>query len=127
MSPEKEEAGAYLPFSAGGYHLAVDLAQLLRVVEKTEELKPEVFDLSKFLSGEEGKVKYYLEILAQGKKRFIGVDEIEPVKDYQLALWLDFPRIMRRKENRALSGLFFDGIKMVALIDFEKFDFGSEK
>ncbi len=127
MSSEQAGERSYLPFLAGGYYLAVNLSQLLRVVERIEEPEPEVFNLSQYLAGKGEKARYYLEILAGGKKRFIAVDEIEPVKDYQLALWLDFPKIMRRRENQAISGFFFDGMKMIALIDFEKFNFGSEK
>ncbi len=120
---EKEEY--YLCFQAGGYFLAVSLDQILQVREISGD-EEDVFDLSKYLSGRESEGNYLLEINVGGEKRNILVEKIEPIRDFNLAIWLNFPEIMRNEKNRVIKGFFFDGMRIFSLIDFNQFDFNSK-
>ncbi len=87
-----------------------------------DEARPEgeTFALSSVFGRKPEVVSLCLEVLARGRKIPVLVDKIEPIKDLQLAVWLEFPRVMRRPENRMLKGFFFDGSRMISLIDFEQ-------
>ena len=111
----------YLVFEAGGLPLAVRISQVRRVLEKTA-LDPgmEILDLAKILNLKLKSSALGLEVIARNKTSSVLVDRVEPIKDLRLAVWLDFPRLMRRKNNRMIKGFFFDGSRMISLIDFEE-------
>jgi len=108
-------------FEAGGYTLAARLSQVRKVhFESGEADEKNAVDLGELLGSRQKLGRYYLEVLVKGDLIPVLVDKIEPIKDLQLAVWLDFPRIMRRSFNRMLKGFFFDGSRMISLIDFEQ-------
>ncbi len=108
-------------FEAGGYPLAAKLGQVRKAYFEGEAIpEGEILELGKILGRGQGESKYYLEVSASGRKIPVRVNKIEPIKDLQLAVWLEFPRLMRRPDNKMLKGFFFDGSRMIALLDFEQ-------
>ena len=117
----KEKRGAYLIFESGGYALAVRLEQIERVWEKSDlGFSGEVIDFGSILGVRDEELRYCLEVKSKGELRRVLVSKIEPIKDLQLAVWLDFPKIMRNKRNEMIEGFFFDGSRMISLIDLER-------
>ena len=109
----------YLVFEAGGYPLAARLSQIQKVYAQGETAPEEkAMDLGEIIGSKQKTGRYYLEVLAKGKTVPVLVDRIEPIKDLQLAVWLDFPGPMRRPGNKMIRGFFFDGSRMISLIDF---------
>ncbi len=111
----------YLVFEAGGFPWAVRISQVRRVLDKSA-LDPQMenLDLARMLGLELKQAGYALEIAVRDRTRAVLVDRVEPIKDLKLAIWLKFPQIMRRKNNRMVEGFFFDGLRMISLIDFEQ-------
>ncbi len=111
----------YLVFEAGGFPLAVRISQVRRVLDKLAiDPEMETLDLAKMLELKLASAGYGLEIIVKDKVKSVPVDRVEPIKDLKLALWLKFPQIMRRKNNRMIEGFFFDGLRMISLINFEQ-------
>jgi len=121
VEPDKRDEENYLVFEAGGFPLAVRISQVRRVFDKSS-LDPavETFDLAKMLNMNLKAGGYGVEISIKDKTAAVPVDRVEPIKDLRLALWLKFPQIMRRKNNRMIEGFFFDGFRMISLINFEQ-------
>ncbi len=108
-------------FEAGGYPLAARLSQIRKVYGQ-EESAPEqgAVDLGELIGRKQKGGKYFLEVQGRGEMVPVQVDKIEPIKDLQLAVWLEFPRLMRRPGNKMIRGFFFDGSRMISLIDFDQ-------
>lgn len=117
----KEKRGGYLIFESGGYALAVRLEQVERVLEKDAlGFSGEGVDFGSILGLKDEGANYCLEVKIKGELRRVLVSKIEPIKDLQLAVWLDFPKIMRDARNGMIEGFFFDGGRMISLIDLER-------
>lgn len=108
-------------FGVGGYPLAVRISQVERVLDDdTPEAVMDMLDLAGLLGCKLKKSGFRLQIIIKDKIKTVQADGVEPIKDLQLAVWLEFPAIMRRAENRMIEGFFFDGSRMISLINFER-------
>jgi hypothetical protein len=117
---ERKYEEHFLVFDVGGYPLAVRISQVERVLdEDAPDSAVDPLDLAGMLGGKPAPDGFRLQILIRDKVRSVQVDQVEPIKDLRLAVWLEYPRIMRRAANRMLEGFFFDGSRMIALINFE--------
>jgi chemotaxis signal transduction protein len=118
---ERKEGENFLVFEVGGYTLAVRIGQVLKVMDKNSaDPDLEMVDLTEILGNRMKSADFRLEVMMEGKVKSVPVDYVEPIKDLRLAVWLDFPKIMRRKNNKIIEGFFFDGSRMVTLIDLER-------
>ena len=117
---ERKEDGHYLVFEVGGYPLAARIRDILGVYFEEARQGQEVMELSAIVGKGGSQSGYYLEVSGKEKNVLVKVDKVEPIKDLQLAVWLDFPKIMRRTGNKMVKGFFFDGSRMISLLDFEE-------
>jgi len=118
---ERKEGENFLVFDVGGYPLAVRISQVRKVMDKNSaDPDLEMVDLTQILGNRMKTADFRLEVMMEGKAKSVPVDFVEPIKDLRLAVWLDFPKIMRRKNNKIIEGFFFDGSRMITLIDLER-------
>lgn len=118
---ERKEEENYLVFDVGGYPLAVRISQLERVLDDdAPDSGMDTMDLAGLLGCRQKKAGFRLQIIIKDKIKSVQVDRVEPIKDLRLAVWLDFPNIMRRADNSMIEGFFFDGSRMISLINFER-------
>lgn len=110
----------YLVFEAGGYPLAIRISQVRKVLARAS-LDPgvEKIDLGKIFHCPMPSPGFGLELMVKDGIKSVLVDGVEPIKDLRLAVWLSFPELMRRKNNRQIEGFFFDGSRMISLINFD--------
>jgi hypothetical protein len=118
---ERNEEEHYLVFDICGYPLAVRISQVERVLDDdAPDSGLDVLDLAGIMGCAKTEAGFRLQIMIKDKIRSVRVDRVEPIKDLRLAVWLDFPKIMRRANNKMLEGFFFDGSRMISLINFER-------
>ena len=104
----RKEGENFLVFKVGGYALAVRISQVRKVMDKNSaDPNLEVVDLTQILGNRMKTTDFRLEVMMEGKVKSVPVDFVEPIKDLQLAVWLDFPKIMRRKNNKIIERVLF--------------------
>jgi len=120
---ERKAEENYLVFEAGGFPLALRISQVVKVLDK-QAAQPgtENLNLAEMLGAKTKKSEFRLELLVKDKIKSAAVDKVEPIKNLRLAIWLDFPGLMRRKHNQIIEGFFFDGSRMISLINLERLE-----
>jgi hypothetical protein len=120
---DKKAEENYLVFEAGGYPLAIRISQVRKVLTAADQdPNLEKIDLGKILHCPLPNPAFGLELVVKNRIKSVLVNRVEPIKDLRLAVWLSFPELMRRKNNRLIEGFFFDGARMISLINFELAD-----
>jgi len=118
---ERKEEEHYVVFDVGRYPLAVRISQVERVLDDdAPDSGVDTLDLAGILGCKKERAGFRLQIMITDKIKSVQVDRVEPIKDLRLAVWLDFPKIMRRADNKMIEGFFFDGSRMISLINFER-------
>ncbi|GEM_PF-1241526 len=131
------EGQSQLFFGVGEYIFALNLDSLVRVVDLSSDSEKEKsgreIDLRKFfrvenednpISGREG---FRIDLKIGNQDYGLRVDTVFGIRDFQLAIPLDFPGALRNEDNQAISGFLFDGKDMICKLDAEKLIKSSDK
>ncbi len=120
----------YLYFKVGDYSFALNIDSLVRVLDLStvgyREEGEKQLDLRKILVSEgqadskSGGGGFQIDLKMQIGEYSILVDSVLGIRNFQLAVPLDFPGALRNEKNQAIRGLFFDGEKMICELDAEK-------
>lgn len=119
------EAGqAHLVFKLAEYSFAVEIAHVTKVHDlavKAEVLEwGDQVDLARFfgISGEKDRAPHFrVDMLVGNQPWSFNADAVENIQDFGLALTLEFPALLRHRDNLALAGFYFDGLRLILRMD----------
>lgn len=119
------KGGQYLVFKVGRYSLALGLMNIRRVHD-AEGVPPRtpgsrVLDLYQITGAEAGAPNAYWIEMDVGERRYLmPVENVEEIRDLNLAVPMPYPPVLVGPETGYFKGLFFDGFRMIVEIDPEK-------
>lgn len=126
----RQEAGNFLFFGVGEFVFALNLDYLVRVVDLSSEkgdgqVKAEIdlrslLKIKSYAYSADGGEGFRIEMKSESGYYGLLADAIFGIKDFMLALPLEFPKALRNEENEVISGFFFDGHYMISILDPEK-------
>ena len=124
---------AHLVFRLGGYSFALDLRNVVKIHDLaagTEVLTwGDEVNLARYFGvEEEARRPFRVDVLVGDRSWCFGADAVEDIQGFGLELALAFPPMLRREENRAIEGFYFDGLRLIhqleagAIMDSARFE-----
>ncbi len=122
-NPSPEPGKKYLLFKEGPFSLAIAIESIRRVHDAEEGSPPRrpgtrMIDLHRLACIETViRPDFWLEMEIGDGHFLMPVGEVEGIREMNLAIPLRFPESIRKPEGVFISGIFFDGNRMVGELD----------
>jgi chemotaxis signal transduction protein len=122
VEPAPGEGRKYLVFREGPAVLALRIEAVRRVYDAQSGSPPRtprtrMLDLVELLAVNAGGHEFWIEMEVDDGRYLIPVEQVIGINELSLAVTIDYPPVLKRKENRFIKGLFFDGHRMIADVD----------
>lgn len=121
ISPGEEKEEKYLLFRVGPFCMALPLAVLKKIYDTAgfpfRTAGSRMVDLHRLSGVEAGReAGYWVELEISEGRYLIPVEDVEDIRELNLAVPIPYPAVLARPESRYISRLFFDGSRMISLI-----------